>query len=71
MYDISDMLDEFEDNTSKAAASKIASGHGQDETSFTMHDLVHDVARSVMVDEVCDASIDYNTGYRYALLTVG
>uniref|UniRef100_A0A0E0MDS5 Uncharacterized protein n=1 Tax=Oryza punctata TaxID=4537 RepID=A0A0E0MDS5_ORYPU len=44
----------------------------QDDTTFTMHDLVHDVARSVMVDEVFDASKDNNTGdksYRYALLT--
>ncbi|CAN6248008.1 unnamed protein product [Urochloa humidicola] len=44
----------------------------EDITLFTMHDLVHDLARSVMVDEILDTSkadstIDHR--YRYALLT--
>uniref|UniRef100_J3N6T1 Uncharacterized protein n=1 Tax=Oryza brachyantha TaxID=4533 RepID=J3N6T1_ORYBR len=51
----------------------VAVVHDQYNISFTMHDLVHDVARSVMVDEVFYGSKDNNTddrNYRYAPLTV-
>jgi hypothetical protein len=46
--------------------------HEKDVTLFTMHDLVHDLARSVMVDEILDASKQKNKeggSCRYALLT--
>ncbi|XP_047056133.1 putative disease resistance protein RGA1 [Lolium rigidum] len=46
--------------------------HDKDVTLFTMHDLVHDLARSVMVNEILDASKQKNMeggSCRYALLT--
>ncbi|KAM0826742.1 hypothetical protein ACQ4PT_068671 [Festuca glaucescens] len=46
--------------------------HDKDVTLFTMHDLVHDLARSVMADEILDASKQKNMeggSCRYALLT--
>ncbi|GJN06732.1 hypothetical protein PR202_ga24488 [Eleusine coracana subsp. coracana] len=45
--------------------------HGPDVSVFTMHDLVHDLARSVMADELLDASQFRNIGissFRYVVL---
>lgn len=45
--------------------------HEKDGTLFSMHDLVHDVARSVMVEEILYANEKSNNGAsncRYALL---
>ncbi|KAM0826741.1 hypothetical protein ACQ4PT_068671 [Festuca glaucescens] len=72
MYDISDMVNEFETNTEVPAGQKIDWLHDKDVTLFTMHDLVHDLARSVMADEILDASKQKNMeggSCRYALLT--
>ncbi|KAJ1275491.1 hypothetical protein BS78_05G139700 [Paspalum vaginatum] len=46
--------------------------HSDDVTLFSMHDLVHDLARSIMADDVLDASKMGSAGgcnCRYALLT--
>ncbi|TVU25872.1 hypothetical protein EJB05_28386 [Eragrostis curvula] len=46
--------------------------HGSVTPVFTMHDLVHDLARSVMADELLDASKLENIGvgnFRYVVLT--
>jgi Leucine-rich repeat (LRR) protein len=46
--------------------------HGQDVSLFTMHDLVHDLARFVMADELFDAGKVGNiwgSSCRYAVLT--
>lgn len=51
---------------------QIAESHHEDVTIFTMHDLVHDVARLVMIDEVLLTSEQANTdgiSYHYALLS--
>ncbi|TVU50783.1 hypothetical protein EJB05_02173, partial [Eragrostis curvula] len=54
-------------------ASRRASGaYHEDVTSFTMHDLVHDLARSIMGHEILDATKKGNTwgsSSCYALLT--
>jgi len=45
--------------------------HGKNVIFFTMHDLVHDLARSIMQDEVLDTTIKYNargSNYRYVSL---
>uniref|UniRef100_A0A0E0J039 NB-ARC domain-containing protein n=1 Tax=Oryza nivara TaxID=4536 RepID=A0A0E0J039_ORYNI len=45
--------------------------HDEDATLLTMHDLVHDVARSIMADELLDSSTKgkiQRTSCRYALL---
>ncbi|PAN31366.1 hypothetical protein PAHAL_5G414000 [Panicum hallii] len=44
---------------------------GKNVTFFTMHDLVHDLARSIMRDEVLDTTIKHNargSNYRYVSL---
>lgn len=38
-------------------------------TLFTMHDLVHDLARLLVVDKILDASNTGGCGYQYAWLT--
>ncbi|KAG8089482.1 hypothetical protein GUJ93_ZPchr0011g28346 [Zizania palustris] len=46
--------------------------HFEDVTLFTMHELVHEVARSIMVDEIFYSSTEGNSegsNCRYALLT--
>uniref|UniRef100_A0A0E0IZJ3 Uncharacterized protein n=1 Tax=Oryza nivara TaxID=4536 RepID=A0A0E0IZJ3_ORYNI len=43
--------------------------HQENVTLFTMHDLVHDLASSVMVDEILVSSKQDNNGERYALLS--
>ncbi|CAL4993919.1 unnamed protein product [Urochloa decumbens] len=45
--------------------SKIARLHHEDGIMLTMHDLVHDLARSVMVHEVLDATKKQSTGGSY------
>uniref|UniRef100_A0A0E0IZJ6 NB-ARC domain-containing protein n=1 Tax=Oryza nivara TaxID=4536 RepID=A0A0E0IZJ6_ORYNI len=50
----------------------IARVHQENVTLFTIHDLVHDLASSVMVDEILVSSKQDNNGesnYRYALLS--
>ncbi|KAG0522873.1 hypothetical protein BDA96_07G075300 [Sorghum bicolor] len=51
MYDISDMLEEFETDTQPAAPKATGVLH-EDVKHLTMHDLVHDLARLVLADEL-------------------
>ncbi|XP_047085466.1 uncharacterized protein LOC124696848 [Lolium rigidum] len=63
MYDISDMLDDFEADTDLIGARFFKQTNRA--TWFIMHDLVHDLARSVMADEY---NLD-GPNCRYAYLT--
>uniref|UniRef100_A0A0E0BJ80 Uncharacterized protein n=1 Tax=Oryza glumipatula TaxID=40148 RepID=A0A0E0BJ80_9ORYZ len=53
-------------------SESVAGVHQENVTLFTMHDLVHDLASSVMVDEILVSSKQDNnseSNYRYALLS--
>uniref|UniRef100_A0A0D9XQA8 NB-ARC domain-containing protein n=1 Tax=Leersia perrieri TaxID=77586 RepID=A0A0D9XQA8_9ORYZ len=67
----SDIWSEFNSEDRSNQHHKTDPLHHEDVTLLTMHDLVHDLARYVMVDEILDASKQGNTTRcrcRFALL---